>query len=70
MKISEMNELLPKESKRTYHFPKGEKVYIENITHLSVSASGTHRLKSEDGMLHIIPTGWIYIKIQAEDWTI
>jgi hypothetical protein len=66
----EMNALNPVERSRTYSFPKGETIRLENVTHLAVSASGTHRLKTADGHLHIVPVGFLHIDIDADDWTL
>lgn len=66
----DMTELNPAERSRTYEFPNGETVTLENVTHLAVSASGTHRIKTGDGMLHIVPVGWHHIVIDADDWTL
>lgn len=59
-----------KESKRTYHFPKGEKVVLEKVTELIVSDSGNHRLKTADNKLHIVPPGWNHIEIDEKEWTV
>lgn len=66
----EMNTLNPIERSRTYLFPNGEKFTLENVTHLAVSAGGTHRLKTQDGHLHIVPTGFLHIEIDADGWTL
>lgn len=66
----EMTEIRPAEKTRVYTFPKGETVTLAEVTHLAVSASGTHRLKTGDGRLHIVPLGWLHIEIDAEDWTL
>jgi hypothetical protein len=59
-----------KESYRTYYFPEGEIITLIDVVELKVSPeSGNHRLKCEDGTLHIIPTGWLHIKIVADDWS-
>jgi hypothetical protein len=63
-------KLEPKENSRTYYFPDGSKVELKGIIELTVRDSGTHRLKTEDGKLHIIPTGWNHIEIETTDWTI
>lgn len=59
-----------KESKRTYFFPNNERVVLEQITELIVRDSGTHRLKTADNKLHIIPNGWLHIEIDESDWTV
>ena len=57
------------ECKRTYHFPKGEKVELYNLVEIIVRESGTHRIKTLDGKLHIIASGWIHIEIKGcGDW--
>ena len=62
-------EFIPiKEQNRTYTFPNGT-VEIENIISINVSKSGTHRLNSKDGKKYIVPSGWICIEFNAEDWT-
>ncbi|WP_268891233.1 hypothetical protein [Agromyces humi] len=39
---------------------------------LTVRPSGSHRLKSADGRLHVIPSTWIAITIEDEsgNWTV
>jgi hypothetical protein len=54
---------------RTYTYPGGHKVILQNVTELIVSESGTHRLKA-DGGLYIQPVGWISIHIDAEGWVV
>jgi hypothetical protein len=54
---------------RTYIFPKGEKVHLKNVHSIHVSKSGTHRINTEDGKKHIVPTGWIHIEFDAKKWT-
>lgn len=65
-----MTPIAPAERSRVYSFPGGEQVRLENVTHLAVSPSGTHRLKTDGGHLHIVPTGWLHIEIDADDWTL
>jgi len=66
----ELNELKPSEKSRTYTFPGGELVRLENVTHFLARDSGTHRLKTADGKLHIVPVGWLHIEIEAESFTV
>ena len=66
----ELKELSPAEKSRTYTFPGGERIRILNVTHFLARPSGTHRLRSQDGLLHIVPTGWIHIAIEAENFTL
>lgn len=64
-----MTPLSPKESVRTYTFPGGEKVGLTNVVAFCERPSGNHRLKTEDGKLHIVPKGWLHIEIETKDWT-
>lgn len=64
------NAIELKESKRVYNFPNGEKVELKNVIELVVRSSGTHRIKTNDNKLHIIPTGWIHIEIDEKEWTV
>lgn len=66
----EMTELDKPERKRTYVFPGGETITLEKVTHFLCRESGTHRLKTDDGLYHIVPTGWIHIILDMEDWTL
>lgn len=65
----EFNELQPPESSRTYVFPGGDTIELKEVKRIAVSASGTHRLETEDGKKHIIPPTWLHIKFEATDWT-
>lgn len=59
------------ETRRTYFFPKGDEVNLKGVIELLVRPSGTHRLKTVDGMMHIVPTGWIHIEIDSpESWVV
>ncbi|MFG6117224.1 hypothetical protein ACGTN9_18890 [Halobacillus sp. MO56] len=59
-----------REKERIYYFPNDDKVVLNNVVELIVRESGTHRIKTEDKKLHIIPHGWIHIEIDEEDWTV
>lgn len=65
----EMIKLNPPERARTYQFPSG-KVELAGITEFCARPSGTHRLRTADGKLHIIPVGWIHVEIDADEWTL
>lgn len=59
------------ETERVYHFPKGDRVVLRNVFELVVRPSGTHRLKTKDKKMHIVPTGWIHIEILSpKDWVV
>lgn len=57
------------EASRIYTFPRGETVALKNVTHFLARDSGTHRLRTGDGKLHIVPTGWLHIEIEAESFS-
>lgn len=61
-------KLTPPERSRTYHWPTHAATFF-CITHLHVSASGTHYLTCEDGKKVIVPAGWLYLTFDADDWT-
>lgn len=69
MDIGNPTKFEPAEKVRTYHFPNGEKVELHDVVELVVRESGTHRLRTSDGKLHIVPTGWLHVEIDAKDWT-
>lgn len=59
------------EQTRTYYFPNNEQVKLMNVVELIVRDSGTHRLKTADNKLHIIPIGWLHIEIEDKgEWTV
>lgn len=65
------NRIPLEEIERTYRFPGGNFITLKNVTELIVRPSGTHRLKTADKKLHIIPTGWIHIEINSpKDWVV
>jgi hypothetical protein len=66
----EMTKLTPSEKSRVYTFSSGEKVTLENVTEFCARPSGTHRLRTADGRLHIVPPTWLHIEIDAGDWTV
>ena len=57
-----------KKQDRVYEFANGT-VEIKNIISINVSKSGTHRLNTEDGKKHIVPSGWLHIEFNADEWT-
>jgi hypothetical protein len=38
------------------------------VTAVAVSQSGTHRLESKNGK-RIVPTGWIAIEVDCDEWS-
>lgn len=59
-----------KEKQRIYYFPDDNRITLKNVTELIVRESGTHRLKTADKKIHVIPKGWLHIEIDEEDWTV
>jgi len=68
--MDELKPLNPAEHSRTYRWPDGQTITLLNVTHFLARESGTHRLKTGDGRLHIIPAGWRHIEIDAESFTL
>lgn len=66
----ELTQLSPAERTRVYTFPGGELVTLSNVTHFLARESGTHRLKTADGKLHIVPVGWLHIEIDTDAFTV
>ena len=66
----EMTKLDAPEKRRLYTFPNGETIALENVTHFLARESGTHRLQTADGKLHIVPTGWLHVEIEASAFTV
>ena len=57
-----------KENVRKYTFI-GAYIELENVIEIIVSNSNNHKLKTADGKLHIISSGWIHIEITSDkDW--
>jgi hypothetical protein len=55
------------ENWRVYTFPGEHKIELIKPRELFISErSGNHRIKTEDGRLHIIPVGWLHIEIDSE----
>lgn len=55
------------ENSRVYTFPNNEEITITKAREIFVSeTSGNHRIKTEDGKLHIIKSGWLHIEIDSE----
>ena len=59
------------EKSRVYDFGSNQ-VTLENIVELVVRPSGTHRVKTSDGLLHVVAPGWLAIHIDdgGKDWTV
>jgi|GEM_PF-2524441 hypothetical protein len=57
-----------KESRRVYVFPGNNRVIVENACRIAIMDSGIHRIETTTGEKHIIPTGWLQIKINSKEW--
>ena len=57
-----------REGRRVYVFPGNNRVIVENVCRIAIMDSGIHRLETTTGEKHIIPTGWLQIKISSEEW--
>lgn len=66
----ELPALSEPETYRIYTFPGGETVELTFVTHFLARESGTHRLRTANGKLHIIPPGWIHIEIEAKGFSL
>lgn len=64
-----MIKLKEPEKLRTYIWSDGSKVVIKGVTHFCASQT-THRLKTKDGLHHIIPNGWNHIELDIKSFTI
>ncbi len=64
-----MTVLNPPEKTRTYTFPNGT-VVLTNVIEFEARPSGTHRLKTGDGKLHIVNTGWLHIELDTTAFTL
>lgn len=64
--------LVVNEKRRIYKFHGGEELTFLNVVEVIVHPSGTHRLKTADGMLHIVRSDWFYIGIDTptQEWAI
>ncbi len=67
----EGTKTIVEEHERIYSFPGNWHVRLQDVTELLVRPSGTHRLKTKDGRMHIVPTGWIHIDILSpKSWVV
>ncbi len=49
------------EESRTYVFPGGDLVQIDNPLYINVSSSGSHRIFDGQGVSHYVPSGWNHL---------
>jgi hypothetical protein len=67
--MPEMTKLTPPEKTRVYVFPGQDRAVFHDITAIAVSERGTHRLEARGGK-YIVQPGWLYIKLDVDDWTL
>lgn len=66
----ELTVLKPKEKSRIYYFDNGNRLELDGVTHFMATES-THRLKTSDGKLRIVPrNGWFHIEIEVDEFTL
>jgi len=58
-----------KERTRVYCFPGGEMLTFEEVVRVEVRESGKHRIETAKGEKAFVNTGWLWMKIDAEEWT-
>jgi hypothetical protein len=58
------------EDSRTYLFANRD-IELTDVRELIVRDSGTHRVRTADGRLHVIAPGWLAITIvdSSQEWT-
>jgi hypothetical protein len=62
-------ELSPPERSRTYAFPDGTQLKIENVSRIEVRESGKHRIETADGKKFFVCPGWLWMEIDVDAWT-
>jgi len=63
-------ELKFTERSRKYVYGDGTFVEFKDVVRISVRPSGTHRLETKDGRRIIVISGWKYIELDVDDWTL
>ena len=66
----ELTKLEVPERKRTYHFPGGETFTISDVTHFLARPNGNHRLRTSDGSLYVVSPGWLYVRVEADGFSL
>lgn len=60
---------LKDENSRTYHFANGEEISFDNVVKIEIRESGKHRIECADGTKAFICPGWLWLEIDAEEWS-
>ena len=60
------------EKERVYDYGNGKTVVLTNVVELIVRESGSHRVRTQDGKLHVVAAGWLAIHIDddGKPWTV
>ena len=69
--VAEQTPIQLTETTRVYDFGDRQ-VRLDDVRELIIRDSGTHRVRTGDGQLHVISPGWLAIHIDdgGKDWTI
>jgi hypothetical protein len=62
-------ELNPPERVRVYHFPNNETITFYGVKRIEVRESGKHRIETTDGNKYFVSPGWLWLKIDTDEWT-
>jgi len=57
-----MDILELEETSRTYYFPNGNKLTIDNAVECRINKINTHQLITEQGEIYIVPYKWLAMK--------
>lgn len=57
------------EQKRTYYFPGNVSVTFENVVRIEIRQSGKHRIETAEGGKAFVSPGWLWLTIEAKEWT-
>ena len=70
--VTKNEPIVVNEKRRTYKFHGGDSITLLNVVEIIIHPSGTHRLKTADGHLHIVRSNWYYIEIDSpvQEWAI
>ena len=52
---------------RSYTFPGGDQVTINEPAWLAISQSGNHRILDKDRVSHLVTAGWIHLAWEAHE---
>jgi len=61
-------ELIPPERKRTYHFPNGGLLVLEDVARIEVRESKVHRIETAAGRKVFVSPTWNWLEIETGNW--